>query len=88
MLSSESAEEDEDEALDGSPAEPVIVAEIATEIPTVSVGEAVMRMDLADLPSFIFRNAKNGALNVVYRRKDGNIGWVDPDLALKSRQER
>jgi ribosomal subunit interface protein len=60
---------------------PVIVAELATEIPMLSVSEAVMRMDLADLPTFVFRNRKNGGLNVVYRRHDGNIGWVDPDLA-------
>jgi len=60
---------------------PVIVAETATEIPSLSVSEAVMRMDLAALPAFVFRNRKNGGLNVVYRRTDGHIGWVDPDLA-------
>ncbi len=60
--------------------QPVIVAEMTCEIPSLTVGEAVMRMDLADVPSFIFRNRAHGGLNVVYRRRDGHIGWVDPDL--------
>lgn len=58
--------------------QPAIVAELPTEIATLSVGEAVMRLDLADLPAMMFRNQSNGVLNVVYRRPDGNIGWIDP----------
>lgn len=58
--------------------EPVIVAEESTNIPTLTVGEAVMRMDLADLPAKLFRNRAHNGLNMVYRRADGNIGWVDP----------
>lgn len=58
--------------------EPVIVAETKTNIDTLSVGEAVMRMDLAELPAVLFRNGGNGRLNVVYRRPDGHIGWIDP----------
>jgi len=69
---------DELEDDDGGPA---VVAEMSTDLPNLTVGEAVMRMDLADVPSFIFRNRTHGGLNVVYRRTDGNIGWVDPDLA-------
>jgi len=42
------------------------------------VGEAVMRMDLADQPVLMFRNRATGGFNVVYRRSDGNIGWIDP----------
>ncbi len=57
---------------------PVIVAEIETEIATLTVSEAVMRMDLGELPLVMFRNSGNGGLNVVYRRADGNIGWIDP----------
>jgi ribosomal subunit interface protein len=64
---------------------PVIIAEMATEIPMLSVGEAVMRMDLADLPTLVFRNRSHGGLNVVYRRSDGHIGWVDPDLSAAKR---
>lgn len=59
-------------------AEPAIIAEMPTEIATLGVGEAVMRMDLADAPVLMFRNRGNGALNVVFRRADGNVGWIDP----------
>lgn len=59
-------------------AAPVVIAEMSTELPRLTVGEAVMRMDLADLPVLLFRNRAHGELNIVYRRGDGNIGWVDP----------
>ena len=59
-------------------AQPVIIAEMPTTISTLSVSEAVMRMDLAHVPVMMFRNASGGELNVVYRREDGNIGWIDP----------
>jgi ribosomal subunit interface protein len=55
-----------------------VVAETQTEIAELSVGEAVMRMDLADQSALMFRNCTSGALNVVYRRSDGHIGWIDP----------
>ena len=58
---------------------PVIVAEDQTVIENLTVSEAVMRMDLADVPAMVFRNAGNGGLNVVYRRADGNVGWIDPE---------
>ncbi len=57
---------------------PVVVAELETEIEPLTVSEAVMRMDLADLPALMFRNRGHGGLNLVYRRGDGNIGWIDP----------
>jgi ribosomal subunit interface protein len=55
-----------------------VIAETATEISLLSVGEAVMRMDLADQTVLMFRNSASGELNVVYRRSDGHIGWIDP----------
>lgn len=58
-----------------------VVAETPTEIATLSVGDAVMRMDLADQPVMMFRNSATGVLNVVYRRSDGHIGWIDPNVA-------
>jgi ribosomal subunit interface protein len=64
-------------AADGGIA-PVVIAEMSTELPQLTVGEAVMRMDLADAPMLLFRNRSHGELNVVYRRGDGNIGWIDP----------
>jgi hypothetical protein len=62
---------------DGSQA-PVIVAELEADIPTLTVGEAVMRLDLAETQAMLFHNRAHGGLNMVYRRNDGNIGWVDP----------
>lgn len=59
-------------------APPTIIAEMSHEIATLTVGEAVMRMDLGDVPVVMFRNSSHGGLNVVYRRGDGNIGWIDP----------
>ena len=55
-----------------------VIAETVTEIDRLTVGDAVMRMDLADQPVLMFRNSSTGELNVVYRRGDGNIGWIDP----------
>jgi ribosomal subunit interface protein len=54
-----------------------VIAEQPAEISWLSVDEAVMRMDLADQPLLMFRNRASGALNVVYRRSDGNIGWIE-----------
>jgi len=58
--------------------QPMIVAEMETKIPSLSVGEAVMQMELAGAPVLVFRNENKDGLNVVYRRDDGNIGWIDP----------
>ena len=58
---------------------PAVVAEMSTDVPSLTVGEAVMRMDLANLPVLLFRNRSHGELNIVYRRLDGNIGWIDPE---------
>jgi ribosomal subunit interface protein len=55
-----------------------VIAETQTEIASLTVGEAVMRMDLADQAVMMFRNSTSGTLNVVYRRPDGHIGWIDP----------
>jgi ribosomal subunit interface protein len=55
-----------------------VIAEAPTEIALLSVSDAVMRMDLADAPVLMFRNSASGELNVIYRRSDGNIGWIDP----------
>ncbi len=55
-----------------------VIAESNAEISTLSVGEAVMRLDLADQQVLMFRNSASSELNVIYRRPDGNIGWIDP----------
>ena len=59
---------------------PTVIAEMSTELPNLTVGEAAMRMDLADAALLLFRNRSHGELNLVYRRADGNIGWIDPEL--------
>ncbi len=69
-------EDDEEEVHED--AQPAIIAEMAHEIPTLTVGEAVMRMDLAEVQVLMFRNRAHGGLNVIYRRDDGNVGWIDP----------
>ncbi|MEN8891979.1 ribosome hibernation-promoting factor, HPF/YfiA family [Planktotalea arctica] len=74
ILASEQEEvESEPETL-----QPVIVAEMETKIPSLSVGEAVMHMELAGAPVLVFKNEGSQGVNVVYRRDDGNIGWIDP----------
>lgn len=77
------AGEEEDNAERGpeSGDNPVIVAENQADIESLTVSEAVMRMDLADVPAMVFRNAGNGGLNVVYRRPDGNVGWIDTNAS-------
>ncbi len=67
----------EDDA-QGAVEQPVIIAETRSELPPLTVSQAVMRMELADAPALVFRNAAHGGMNVVYRRPDGAIGWIDP----------
>ena len=64
---------------DGSP---VVVAEMVTHIERLTVSEAVMRLELGDLPALMFRSRRDDEVNMIYRRPDGNIGWVDPSGAL------
>jgi ribosomal subunit interface protein len=75
ILAASDAEEDtaEPETL-----QPMIIAEMETRVPALSVGEAVMQMELAGAPILVFRNEGHNGVNVVYRRDDGNIGWIDP----------
>lgn len=74
ILASESdTEGDEPETL-----QPMIIAEMQTKIATLSVGEAVMQMELSGAPVQVFRQQGKEGVNVVYRREDGNIGWIDP----------
>ncbi|HEY7689599.1 MAG TPA: ribosome-associated translation inhibitor RaiA [Dongiaceae bacterium] len=75
ILAGETEDEPPAEQANGSP---VVIAEMATEIPTLTVGEAVMRLDLSGGPAMMFRNRAHGELNMIYRRDDSTIGWVDP----------
>jgi ribosomal subunit interface protein len=67
---------------------PIIIAEAETVVHELAVSDAVMQMDLSDQPFVVFRNASHGEINVVYRRDDGNIGWIDPAAKTKTRARR
>ena len=73
LAPSEGAEDSDTDTL-----QPVVVAEMESKIPTVTVGEAVMQLELAGQQFLVFRNEGHGGVNVVYVRDDGNIGWIDP----------
>ena len=59
---------------------PVVIAETKASLQELTVGEAVMQLDISDRAFVVFRNSGGGRVNVVYRRSDGNIGWIDPDF--------
>ena len=69
---------EEDESGGDDDLTPVVVAESQTALREMTVGAAVMQLDLAESPAIVFKNAAHGRLNVVYRRRDGHIGWIDP----------
>ena len=73
----EDADEDLPETAEGEE-QPLVIAETRTPIHTLSVREAVLQLELQDGPALMFTNASNGRLNLVYRRPDGHIGWIDP----------
>ena len=80
----------EDEAFGeaGAPGEPppvgMVIAGTEAEIRTVTVGRAVLELDMTGYPVVVFRNAAHGGLSVVYRRPDGNVGWIDPERTTKA----
>jgi ribosomal subunit interface protein len=65
---------------------PAIVAETTMSLRTMSVASAVIELDMKDSPVFVFRNAGSSNVNIVYRRADGNIGWIDPSSIGSDRQ--
>jgi ribosomal subunit interface protein len=71
-------------AQDGPPPVGMVIAETEAEIRTVTVGRAVLELDMTGYPVVVFRNAAHGGLSVVYRRPDGNVGWIDPERTTKS----
>jgi ribosomal subunit interface protein len=73
VLSGE-AEDEHGEA----PSEPLVIAETTTHLATLTVSEAVMRLELSSAPALMFKNRAHGGYNVVFRRSDGHIGWIDP----------
>ncbi|MBT9245848.1 ribosome-associated translation inhibitor RaiA [Gemmobacter fulvus] len=71
------ASEDTEDA-ESATLQPIVIAEMETKIPSITVGEAVMQLELGSQRMLVFRNEGHGGVNVVYRRDDGNIGWIDP----------
>lgn len=86
-LAVEGEEADEQDNDDGVPVgdDPIVIAEMKTTIETITVSDAVMRLDLSGENALLFRNAQTDDLNMIYRRSDGNIGWVDPSEAKKNK---
>ena len=78
-------EEDEDfdagTSVGAEEAAPLVIAETVVSVRTMTVSTAVMQLDLSEAPALLFRNAAHGGFNLVYRRADGNVGWVDPERA-------
>jgi ribosomal subunit interface protein len=78
VMESVSDDDDVEIAMDYAP---TIVAESTMALKTMSVANAVMQLDMKESPVFVFRNSGSGHVNMVYRRNDGNIGWIDPVTA-------
>lgn len=70
---------DSAEAPHDGPPSAMVIAETEAELRTMTVSGAVMELDLTEAQTIVFRNAAHGGLSVVYRRPDGNIGWIDPE---------
>ncbi|WP_296816771.1 ribosome-associated translation inhibitor RaiA [Brevundimonas sp.] len=88
VLRDPEAVEDEDFGEAGRPDEHpptgMVIAETDTRIRTMTVGQAVLELDLSGYPVVVFANAGHGGLSVVYRRPDGNVGWIDPQRTRSS----
>jgi ribosomal subunit interface protein len=86
----EDTHEDDDSEFNGAaegppdPA-PLVIAEATTPIRTMAVSTAVLQLELSDSPALLFRNPNHGGLNMVYKRADGNVGWVDPERGEQRR---
>lgn len=72
-----------EQASNGADPAPIIIAETTAPVRTMTVSTAVMQLDLMEAPALLFRNAAHGGLSMVYRRSDGNIGWIDPERATQ-----
>ncbi|MEP6343821.1 MAG: ribosome-associated translation inhibitor RaiA [Maricaulaceae bacterium] len=73
-----SENESDDATSSAANAEPMVIAEATGEVRTLTPGMAALELGLADNGVVVFHNAKHGGLNVVFKRSDGNIGWIDP----------
>ncbi|MFN7755335.1 MAG: ribosome hibernation-promoting factor, HPF/YfiA family [Holosporales bacterium] len=74
-----SAQTDEEGAEKETEQAPLVIAEMSSDIKTIPVKDAVMLLNLSGRPVYVFKNAKTNNLNVVFRRSDGNVGWIEPE---------
>ncbi|MDZ4371061.1 MAG: ribosome-associated translation inhibitor RaiA [Phenylobacterium sp.] len=72
-------DDEDDDAVSSGIGEPMIIAETEKQIRSMTVSMAVLELDMTEAQTIVFRNAAHGGLSVVYRRPDGNIGWIDPE---------
>jgi ribosomal subunit interface protein len=79
LQSPDDVDDSDDENESGAFPEPMVIAETEKSVRTMTVSMAVMDLDLTESQTIVFRNAAHGGLSVVYRRPDGNIGWIDPE---------
>lgn len=88
VIRSPEDEEDQDQSADPQGfAEAVVIAETEKSLRTMTVSGAVMELDLTESQTIVFRNAAHGGLAVVYRRPDGNIGWIDPERTRNGKSD-
>ncbi len=73
---------------DGGAPSAMVIAETEAALKTMTVSMAVMELDLTESQTIVFRNAAHGGLSVVYRRPDGNIGWIDPQRTHNGHEAR
>ena len=92
VLAPPTAGEDDEDAGEEADAqgfpEPMVIAETEKPIETMTVSMAVLELDLTESQTIVFRNAAHGGLSVVYRRPDGNIGWIDPERTKANGADR
>ena len=79
-------EHDDDTEIDGFT--PVVIAESTTTLKQLSVSDAVTELDMTGAPVLVFRHAKHGGINIVYRRSDGHFGWIDPPAGAAATTEK
>jgi hypothetical protein len=78
VLEGPSYDEDDDEV---TAFNPVVIAESTQALRRFSVSEAVMELDMTGAPVIVFQHGSSGRVNIIYRRSDGNVGWIDPPAA-------
>ena len=80
----EAMDEEQDAPHESSEFSPTVIAETSTRLGAMTIAAAVLELDLTGVTVLPFRHAATGRVNIIYRRNDGNIGWLDPTVEDKS----